>query len=101
MFRRRKKREISFKIEILIEGDQDRFHAYCPSLKGMHIDGNTEKEALENAKNAIILYIESLVKHGDPIPLDVFDIESFRDSISTKVDCSPQQRYTENVLVAI
>jgi len=99
MFRGR--REITFKIEICVEDDQDRFHAYCPALKGVHIDGNTKEEAIENAKKAVVLYIKSLIKHGDPIPLEVVYSESQRDSITPAESCPPQQRYTENVLVPI
>ena len=31
--------------------------------------GATEEEALENVKEAIGVYLESLSKHGDPIPV--------------------------------
>jgi len=42
------------KVEIFIEPDGDGFHAYCPALKGLHTCGDTEEEALENAKDATI-----------------------------------------------
>jgi hypothetical protein len=37
-------------------------------IEGVHTCGNTEKEALENAKNAIAAYIVSLIKHKEPLP---------------------------------
>ncbi len=59
---------LNFKIRIIIEPDGNEFHAYCPALKGLHTCGATQKEALHNAKDAIISYLTSTIKHGDPIP---------------------------------
>lgn len=66
-----KKQKITFIVDVCVENDEDKFHAYCPALKGVHIDGDTEEEAVKNVKIAISLYIQSLIKHGDPIPLQV------------------------------
>jgi predicted RNase H-like HicB family nuclease len=62
---------IEFTVMIVIEPDGDGFHAFCPALKGLHIDGQTEEEALQNAMEGAILYLESLIRHGDPIPIGV------------------------------
>lgn len=54
---------------ILIEQDEDGiFTAECPSLPGCISQGKTRKKALENIKDAILGYIESLKKHNEPIP---------------------------------
>src|SRR4030042_483360 len=53
---------------IFVEPDEDSFYATCPAFEGLHTCGDTEKEAIENVKNAIIAYVLSLIKHGDPIP---------------------------------
>ncbi len=63
--------KIEFQIEIVVEPDGDEYHAYCPALKGLHTCGATVKEALNNARDAASAYIESLIKHGDPIPIGV------------------------------
>lgn len=47
--------------------------AEVPSLPGCVTQGRTQEDALENAKEAIQGYIESLVKHGDPVPEDRLD----------------------------
>jgi len=60
-----------FIIQIEIERDGEEFHAYCPALKGLHTCGSTEEEALKNAKDAAIAYLQSLIKHGDPIPIGI------------------------------
>lgn len=55
---------------VLIEPDDNgTFHAYCPGLKGLHVDGKSESEALENAAHAADCYVASLVKHDDPLPI--------------------------------
>lgn len=54
--------------DIFIEPDEDSFYATCPAFEGVHTCGGTEKEAIDNVKNAIIAYILSLIKHGEPIP---------------------------------
>ena len=54
--------------EVVVEKDGDRFHAYCPVLKGCHTWGHTREEAIQYIKEAVELYIEDLIKAGDPIP---------------------------------
>ncbi len=54
---------------VLIEPDEDGiFVAEVPSLPGCVSQGRTRAEALENIKEAIAVYLESLKKHGEPIP---------------------------------
>ena len=54
---------------IMIEQDEDKiFVAECPSLPGCVSQGKTREQALENIKDAIRGYLESLKKHGEPIP---------------------------------
>ncbi len=53
----------------LIEQDEDGvFVAEVPSLPGCISQGNTRQEALDNIKDAMKGYIESLRKHNEPIP---------------------------------
>jgi antitoxin HicB len=57
------------KYRITIEQDEDGvFVAEAPSLPGCVSQGDTRVEALTNIKEAIEGYLESLRKHGDPIP---------------------------------
>lgn len=65
------KTSITFSVPIIIEKDNGEFHAFCPALKGLHTRGDTEKEVLNNAEDAIIAYLMSLIKYGDPIPLGI------------------------------
>ncbi len=71
-------RPIKFKVRIIVEPDEDEYHAYCPALKGLHVPGKTVEEAFENAKEAVKLYLESLIEDGDPIPLGIIEEEKPR-----------------------
>jgi predicted RNase H-like HicB family nuclease len=98
MAREMKGNSITFSVDMCIEEDGEGFYAYCPALKGLHIDGSTREEALENLKTAVVLYIESLIKHGDAIPLNTVG-DTPRETPRTV--CSPQQRQTEDIRIAI
>jgi len=57
---------------VLIETDEDgMFVAEVPSLPGCISQGKTRAEAIVNAKEAIAAYLESLQKHGEPVPPSV------------------------------
>lgn len=57
------------KYRVLIEQDEDGvFVVQVPALPGCISQGNTRKEALENIKEAISGYLESLEAHNEPIP---------------------------------
>ena len=59
----------SMRYRILIEQDEDGiFVAECPSLPRCISQGRSRKEALENIRDAIKGYLESLKKHKEPIP---------------------------------
>ncbi|NHV98338.1 MAG: type II toxin-antitoxin system HicB family antitoxin [Thaumarchaeota archaeon] len=57
------------KFRVLLERDEDGFYvAQVPELPGCISQGKTREEAIENIKDAIRGYLESLKKHGEPIP---------------------------------
>jgi predicted RNase H-like HicB family nuclease len=57
------------KMRVLIEQDEDgKFVATCPTLPGCISQGDTRQGALANIRDAIAGYIESLRKHGEPVP---------------------------------
>ena len=54
---------------IILEREADGgFHAYCPALRGCHSQGDSLDEAIENMREAIGVYLESVEAHGEPIP---------------------------------
>jgi len=60
----------TYTYRIIIEPDGKKFHAYVPALPGCHTFGKTFAEARKYIKEAIIGYIECLVKEGDFVPKD-------------------------------
>jgi predicted RNase H-like HicB family nuclease len=57
------------KFRVLIEPDEDGvFVAEVPSLPGCITQGATRDEAVQNVKEAIAAYLESLKAHDDPVP---------------------------------
>lgn len=64
-----KQTNLRLSITVVVEKDEDRYYAYVPAFKGLHVDGSTEPEALENAKDAIKVYMRSLAMHNDPLPI--------------------------------
>lgn len=54
---------------VLIQQDEDGVYvATCPALPGCVTQGRTRAEARANIREAIALYLQSLEKHGEPIP---------------------------------
>lgn len=44
--------------------------AFVPALPGCHTQGETLEETEQNVKEAITLYLESLLAHKEPIPVE-------------------------------
>ncbi len=54
---------------VLIEQDEDGIYvAEAPALPGCISQGKTRSEAIENVKEAISGYLESLKAHDEPVP---------------------------------
>lgn len=61
---------------IIIEPDGKYYHGYVPSLPGCHTFGKTIDETKKNLREAIEVYIESLIDDKQKIPQDL-SFESF------------------------
>jgi predicted RNase H-like HicB family nuclease len=54
---------------IIFWSDEDQsFIADVPELPGCMAHGSSHADALANAQEAISLWLETAVEHGDPIP---------------------------------
>jgi len=51
---------MSYKINIVIEEDNDGFYAYSPQLEGCQSQGDSLEEVTQNIHEAVELYIETL-----------------------------------------
>jgi len=60
---------LRLRISAFIEKDGDGYHAFAPAFRGLHVDGSTEAEVVENLKEAIVVYLRSLSEHNDPLPI--------------------------------
>ncbi len=60
----------NYTYRIIIEPDGKYFHAYVPALSGCHTFGKTIAEAKKHVREAIEVYVDSLMGHGEPIPQD-------------------------------
>ena len=89
---------IGFRIEVVVEPDEGGFHAYCPALKGLHTCGDTKEEALSNARDAAVAYLQSSIKHGDPIPVGILMREEVEEKPHPPGDRI--NRHTEDLEVA-
>lgn len=67
---------------IILEREEDGgYHAFCPTLKGCHSQGDTYEEALVNIQDAIKLYLESLKAHNEEIPVEDITIKPIKVGI--------------------
>jgi predicted RNase H-like HicB family nuclease len=67
---------------IILEPDPDGgFTVLVPALPGCITEGDTREEAIENAKEAIALYIESLLADGEPVPTDAPEPEILKVAV--------------------
>ena len=67
------------RILLVIEKDEHGFYAWCPELKGCQSQGTTLEEAIQNIKEAIELYIETL-------PPGECDVLLSREILTTSVE---------------
>ena len=60
----------TYLFRVVVEPDEDRWHAYCPVLGGIGgaTRGYTREEALKNIGEVVELIIEELIEDGEHIP---------------------------------
>ena len=52
---------------ILEKEDEGGYHVFCPTLPGCHTQSETIEQGIQNIREAIELYVESLREDGQPI----------------------------------
>ncbi|HEY67694.1 MAG: hypothetical protein DRI79_01070 [Chloroflexi bacterium] len=76
-----------YQFTVIIERQPEgEYLVSVPALPGCYTEGRTLEEAREMAVDAIRAYCASLLKHGDPIPVE-FPREQFVGRLS--VDLEP------------
>ena len=57
------------------------FTVLVPALAGCITQGRSREEAIERAKEAITVYIESLEADGEPVPRDTEPVEVLKVAV--------------------
>ncbi len=73
----------TYTFKVVVEPDEDRWHAYCPALEqyGATTWGNTHEEALKHIQEVVQMVIEELAEDGIPIPEGPrSDVQVFQDT---------------------
>ncbi|HTK25424.1 MAG TPA: type II toxin-antitoxin system HicB family antitoxin [Pyrinomonadaceae bacterium] len=61
---------MNYDFTIVIEPDENGYHAFVPALQGCHSFGSTVDEAKENIVEAIELHVECMIEDGETIPVE-------------------------------
>ena len=51
---------VSYKVNVVIETDEEGYYAYAPELEGCHTQGTTFEEVMANIREAVELYLETM-----------------------------------------
>jgi predicted RNase H-like HicB family nuclease len=60
----------SYTYRVIIEEDGNQFHGYVPALLGCHTFGKTVEATRKNLREAIQLFVESIVESKEEVPED-------------------------------
>lgn len=56
---------------VIFEKEEDGgYHVFCPILPGCHTQSGTIEEGTDRIREAIELYLETLVEDGLPVPTE-------------------------------
>jgi predicted RNase H-like HicB family nuclease len=60
----------TYTFKVVVEPDEDRWHAYCPALedRGASTWGYTRGEALRHIDEVVQLVVDSMIEHGEMLP---------------------------------
>jgi predicted RNase H-like HicB family nuclease len=61
---------MTYQFAVVIEPDEEGYHAFVPALPGCHTIGDTLDEARANIAEAVELHIQSMQADGEPIPTE-------------------------------
>ncbi len=59
---------------VLEKGEDGYIVAHVPALRGCWSQGKTRAEAVRNIREAIELYVESLIAHDEPVPAEDLEL---------------------------
>jgi Uncharacterized conserved protein, COG1598 len=59
-----------YSFTVVIEPDEQGFHACVPALAGCHTFSDTVDEARTNILEALELHLHSMLEDGEPVPVE-------------------------------
>jgi predicted RNase H-like HicB family nuclease len=59
---------MGYDFTVIIEPDEEGFHAFVPALPGCHSFGGTLDEAQANIAEALELHVECMLEDGEDVP---------------------------------
>jgi predicted RNase H-like HicB family nuclease len=80
----RKERNLTtYTFKVVVEPDEDRWHACAPALEGQGAVtwGETREEALRHIEEVVRLVVESMIEHGEPIPAPADQVQVSREPL--------------------
>lgn len=72
----------SYAFRVVVEPDEDRWHAYCPALedRGAATWGESQDEALRHIREVVEMVVQELIKDGEPLPQEPLeDVQVFAE----------------------
>jgi predicted RNase H-like HicB family nuclease len=62
----------TYTFTVILEPDDQAggFVAHVPALPGCHTEADSRDEAIAMAQDAVAAYVESLLAHNEPIPME-------------------------------
>jgi len=55
--------------------DEGGYHVFCPTLPGCHTQSETVEEGIANIREAIELYVETLIEDGLPTESNLWQVQ--------------------------
>ena len=78
----------SYTFSVVLEPDDEAggFAVHVPALPGCHTQGDTREEAVAMASDAVTGYVESLLAHNEPIPVETQPVGTLSVTVTVKAD---------------
>ncbi|MCE3249790.1 MAG: hypothetical protein K0R41_3615 [Geminicoccaceae bacterium] len=63
----------TYTYRVVVEPDEDAWHAYCPALQGYGAAtwGTTRAEALRHIREVVAMVVAELIEDGEAVPHDI------------------------------
>ena len=81
--RHRERKLTTYTFKVVVEPDEDRWHAYCPVLEahGAATWGYTQEEALRHIEQVVRLVVESMIEHGEAVPTPAGEVQVSKEPV--------------------